>query len=140
VNESDKKLITEKLLGECWHNKFINDGREGLRSLKRCRYCDSGEKNRSFTDPQDFMDCFEKLVEKGELFPFRMFAWFQWYDTCPDSNTALDNEHHNTNFERWLLSRTESGHYRLCVLCAEWLKAQGTVVEWRQATDKTTWS
>jgi hypothetical protein len=134
MNESDKKLITEKLLGECWHNKFINDGREGLRSLKRCRYCDSGEKNRSFTDPQDFFACFEKLVELEEWGDFWMIARKNFIIT---TSIQIDDF---VSWDEWLLSRTESGHMRLCVLCAEWLKAQGTVVEWRQATDKTTWS
>jgi hypothetical protein len=116
LTQSDCKLITEKLLGECWHNKFINDGREGLRSLKRCRYCDSGEKNRSFTDPQDFMDCFEKLVELGEWEKFKWFFIEKFKEQLLDIRTSMLCPY------QWLNSRTESGHYRLCVLCAEWLK------------------
>jgi hypothetical protein len=132
LTQDDCKLITE-WLGECWHNKFINDGREGLRSLKRCRYCDSGEKNRTFQDPQDFFACFDKMKAREDWPTFKHFVWENW---C----RAVENNETEEQGDDYILSRTESGHYRLCMLCAEWLKAQGTVVEWRQATDKTTWS
>jgi hypothetical protein len=115
LTQSDCKLITEKLLGEEWNEMA---GKYYKMS------------NRTFTDPQDFFACFEKLVEMGKWIGFEDFAGVEYTN---DDSPFIP-------YTTWLLSRTESGHYRLCVLCAEWLKAQGTVVEWRQATDKTTWS
>jgi hypothetical protein len=68
--------------------------------------------NRTFQDPQDFFACFEKLVELGEWKKFNQYTrdFYQW---SPDGEAE---------FMQWLLSRAESGHMRLCVLCAEWLK------------------
>jgi hypothetical protein len=117
LNESDCKLITEKLLGECWEDYKVTEwpyytleyGREysafpieGVESVVRF----VPQKRRTFQSPQDFMDCFDRLVEKGELVRFIAFA-----------GSKCDA----VIFIKWLLSRTESGHYRLCVLCAEWL-------------------
>jgi hypothetical protein len=119
ITQADCKLITEKLLGEEWNEMA---GKYYKMS------------NRTFTDPQDFFACFEKLVELGEWEKFKWFFIEKFKEQLLDIRTSMLCPY------QWLNSRTESGHYRLCVLCAEWLKAQGTVVEWRQATDKTTWS
>jgi hypothetical protein len=132
MNESDCKLITE-WLGLCWHD-YDWVGKDGVGWRCKCGHetylPDTFHHNRTFTDPQDFFACFEKLVELGKWIGFEDFAGVEYTN---DDSPFIP-------YTTWLLSRTESGHYRLCVLCAEWLKAQGTVVEWRQATDKTTWS
>jgi hypothetical protein len=120
MTQDDCKLITEKLLGEKWH--YLENDAEIT--------CACGEKwvvksidveqheNRSFKDPQDFMDCFDKLVELGKFNGFEAWCFMQWDSQWPFN----DLSHHPAEFTQWLLSRTESGHYRLCVLCAEWLK------------------
>jgi hypothetical protein len=112
MNESDCKLITEKLLGECWHEPVSGSDVYLPMNQMYCRVCSKCKERytendfRTFTIPQDFMDCFDRLVEKGELVRFIAFA-----------GSKCDA----VIFIKWLLSRTESGHYRLCVLCAEWL-------------------
>jgi hypothetical protein len=109
MTQDDCKLITEKLLGEKWY--------EPKREF--CKFC--GEyhvyvpprQNRTFQDPQDFFACFEKLVELGRWNLFMHYAMLKY-----------DGEYIEYRQMAWLLSRTESGHYRLCVLCAEWLKGK----------------
>jgi hypothetical protein len=102
MNESDKKLIMEKLLGEPYEAWIDAAGT-----------LFPAEGNRPFTDPQDFFACFNRLVELGKWIPFENMAFVEW-----DVTTRSPYQ----QFTEWLLSRTESGHYRLCVLCAEWLK------------------
>jgi hypothetical protein len=102
MNESDCKLITEKLLGE----EYVN-----LNPFKG--WVNVFASNRTFQDPQDFFACFNRLVELGKWIPFENMAFVEW-----DVTTRSPYQ----QFTEWLLSRTESGHMRLCVLCAEWLK------------------
>jgi hypothetical protein len=63
----------------------------------------------TFTTPQDFFDCFEKLVELGEI---RRFAFYG----------SINNDEEAYYVDP---SRTKSGHYRLCCLVAEALKEGG---------------
>jgi hypothetical protein len=100
MTQDDCKLITE-WLGEYWIDNTA-DVRKWLPSP-----------NRTFTTPQDFFACFEKLVERGEWKDFEDFCWDKWNESAAQPGWTPTS---------WLLSRTESGHMRLCVLCAEWLK------------------
>jgi hypothetical protein len=116
MNESDKKLITEKLLGGCWHEVGI--GPVGVFLCKKCGYVPdeiTDNFNRTFTTPKDFMDCFDKLVELGKWEEFDIYCWSRFFrERVPQKMDIL--------YSQWLNSRTKSGHMRLCVLCAEWLK------------------
>jgi hypothetical protein len=98
MTQDDCKLITE-WLGEYWIDNTA-DVRKWLPSP-----------NRTFTTPQDFFACFDKLVELGRWNLFMHYAMLKY-----------DGEYIEYRQMAWLLSRTESGHMRLCVLCAEWLK------------------
>jgi hypothetical protein len=119
MTESDCKLITEKLLGEKWHEVVSAKDKTGSTfyvciSCKSATYLEEEShtaRNRTFTTPQDFFACFEKLVELGKWEEFYTFAWSK-------KPTSL------ASFMQWLLSRTESGHYRLCQLTAEYLKVK----------------
>jgi hypothetical protein len=104
MNESDKKRLT-KWLDECWHD-----------SWSQCTKCERYYvKQRDFTSPADFFACFNRLVELGE--------WDDFDDYTEDIHRDLfDIAETYVPKMQWLLSRTESGHYRLCVLVAEWLK------------------
>jgi hypothetical protein len=124
MEENDKKRLTE-WLGLCWHeprgaSMSFNHG----PSLQECRKCGEdvtpyvfGDPNRTFTDPQDFFACFEKLVEGGKWDDFDEYA-YQIY--CQETAGRIPSE--DIRYNQWLLSRTESGHYRLCQLTAEYLK------------------
>jgi hypothetical protein len=98
-----------ELLGLCWHEFAPKFPPHCLCGRINCM-----EENRTFTTPQDFMDCFEKLVALGKWDEFEDYAYLHYCEGETDDGIP--------NFNQWLLSRTESGHYRLCVLCAEWLK------------------
>jgi hypothetical protein len=125
MTEADCKLITEKLLGEKWHNFTI--GYE-TGELSRCscglggyavlEYC--AKHNRTFQDPQDFFACFEKLVELGEI--RSIFAYACVVHVKERGHIVHGLENAIVDLYQWLNSRTESGHYRLCCLIAEWLK------------------
>jgi hypothetical protein len=111
MTEADCKLITEKLLGECWIDNTA-DVRKWLPSP-----------NRTFQDPQDFFACFEKLVERKD---WRAFYFTSKHKYMSDvSHGFLDED----VWIKWFWSRTESGHMRLCVLCAEWLKEKERVLK-----------
>jgi hypothetical protein len=109
LTQDDCKLITEKLLGECWVES-------GYR-VSHCSSCECGRYNRTFQDPQDFMDCFEKLVERGEWGKFTGFCNYTFMMASKDYVDEGD-------YEKWLLGRTESGHFRVCCLVVEWLKEE----------------
>jgi hypothetical protein len=104
MTQDDCKLITEKLLGEKWLDPCVESYEFGIGARVY---------NRTFTTPQDFFACFEKLVELGRWNLFMHYAMLKY-----------DGEYIEYRQMAWLLSRTESGHYRLCVLCAEWLKGK----------------
>jgi hypothetical protein len=123
LTEQDCKLITEKLLGECWHEKGNKAWIDmfGGPPTEECKHCQhKGIENRTFTDPQDFFACFNSLVEKGEWNEFDEWAYMKWDQLKPFN----DLSRHLGEHSQWLLSRTESGHFRLCCLVAEWLTAQ----------------
>ena len=125
MTDDDKKRLTE-WLGECWHeprgaSMSWNHG----PSLQECRKCKAdvtpyefGGPNRTFTTPDDFFACFNRLVELGEWEKFYWVAWGIWLDR--ETEDLCGDE----GFTQWILSRTESGHYRLCVLVSEWPAAQ----------------
>jgi hypothetical protein len=107
MNESDCKLITEKLLGE----EYVN-----LNPFKG--WVNVFASNRTFQDPQDFFACFEKLVELGEWNEFDEWAYMKWDQLKPFN----DLSRHLGEHSQWLLSRTESGEFQMCQLVSEWLK------------------
>jgi hypothetical protein len=124
MNESDKKRLTE-WLGECWHIKGDKVSEQVYVCSNCARYFNRKSANRTFTEDADFFACFEKLVEKGEWEKFGWFAVQTWQKE--DRVDGVSHTEHGYN--QWLLSRTESGRYRLCVLVAEW-RAQKEGVEW----------
>ena len=124
MTDDDKKRLTE-WLGECWH-----EGMEvkpcSVGSMRTpCSKCGKNKYNRTFTTPYDFFACFNRLVELGEWLKFFAFAHeIVNTDECNAWSWDMDEPEHWAELSQWLLSRTESGHYRLCVLVSEWLTAQ----------------
>jgi hypothetical protein len=114
MTEADCKLITEKLLGECWH---VFKYKDKQLYCENCHNWSSAIKvNRTFTDPQDFFAVFDKLVEKGEWEVFAEWAAFE------DNYGAESMASEYSSFIVWLLSKDASGVYRLCRLIGEYLK------------------
>ena len=103
MTEEDCKRVA-KWLGKC------NECKELFCSLV-------GECIYTFTDPADFFACFDRLVEKGEWDEFRKLALHKYFHH-PDGNGVVD-------ILEWLLSKTPTGHYRLCALLSEFIKQKG---------------
>jgi hypothetical protein len=120
MNEEQKKRLTN-WLGECWHERGdkarFNPWQ--LTETWECKNCKKHHTNRTFTEHADFFACFEKLVERGEWKEFHVWARHQF---CKDFVTVFSRNEMESAYNAWLNSRTESGNYRLCVLCAEWLR------------------
>jgi hypothetical protein len=116
MNEEQKKRVT-KWLGECWHEHDFEQTR--IKSLWYCKHCGkdlylgSGRfiPLRTFTEPADFFACFDRLVELGEWEEFDNYTMDVW----SASETKDD-------YMVFALSRTDTGHFRLCVMVSEWLK------------------
>ena len=113
MTEDDKRAVTE-WLGEksCSVIGLCIDC-----THPDCEVCPEGS-NRTFTEPQDFFACFNRLVELK-----------QWTDFCEwsafEENYGAENlGGEYDEWSKWLLSKTPTGEYRLCQLVADWLKGE----------------
>lgn len=114
-----KQVLTEKLLGECWH--LTGGGvSEDLMNF-RCSAC--GEWlhfadieigcQRTFTTPQDVFDCKDKLVETGKWFVFFKQVRNEWKDSLNYSFGDYDED----DYPEWLFRTTnEQGEPHFCKL------------------------
>jgi hypothetical protein len=102
MTNEQKKLLTE-WLGEPWPSDKA--------PLHKCIM------RRTFAAPDDFFAVFDKLVEKGEWGRFYYWAEIEWAETDYTPISGF-----SATFNKWLNSCTESGHYRLCQLTANYLK------------------
>jgi hypothetical protein len=72
LSEAAKKRLTEKLLGECWHEEDVTLYLEKSPSvICKCRCLKCGKRfwqsdKRSFTVPDDRQALCEKLMENGQ--------------------------------------------------------------------------
>jgi hypothetical protein len=116
MTEEDCKRVTE-WLGECWHEWKVETG-----CVDVCLKCDSSKlfpwiKNRTFTDPADFFAVFEKIKHNHKFFEYlsiRGLAHIHYpASSCGEMKYSLSTE---------CLSKTDTGHYRLCQLTAAWIK------------------
>ena len=139
MKDEDRKLLTEKLLGECWHEygnieytrpdgyklfvggclkcKLTNSEFEYDYDFRKNKYI---PRHRTFTTPDDFFAVKGKLVEKG--------LWKQFYDYATWMFAAwvrLDNEtKSNADFIDWLINPA-----RFCELAVEFGKE---VLGWKE--------
>jgi hypothetical protein len=134
MEENDKKRLTE-WLGLCWHEaksstlfsectcgrKFttVSESYPNFAALRR--HIHEENNIRTFAEDSDFFACYNRLVELGEL---RDFLWFTLTRDGGDAHDLFNNKALDIveTVVDWFLPRTESGHMRLCVLVAEWLK------------------
>lgn len=128
MTDADRKLLTEKLLGKCWHEFHMGYNYEPHGPIckedegcpNQCKKCHKGNniwliKNRTFTTPDDFFAVFNTLVEKG----WSGFYWWaiekKWIPEVPGKSF---DEAEST---KWLLGKNTDGVHRLCTLAAEWM-------------------
>jgi len=123
MNDADRKLLTEEVLGECWHEKsgtsyFVPHilGFPDVEDSFLCSMC--GQKfreseYRTFSTWQDLGDLKDKLVEKGMWNDFSAFAWDKWTDQCEGGRCPVED------YANWLLNPA-----RFCQLVADWWKEE----------------
>lgn len=111
LDDDRRKLITEKLLGEKWHDVVIEDGSYVCKTcgivaqscLTACSfYC------RTFTTDTDMMVVFRKLVDTGKYDIFKFTIKTKLTFVLPIG----------TFKEEWLFYEPE----RFCWLVSEWMK------------------
>lgn len=76
LTTEDCKLLTERVLGECWHefhreNCYYGKGLDCEVCVKCKLYRGGIIKNRTFTTDKDKGDVFRKLVDSGRWDLFR---------------------------------------------------------------------
>jgi hypothetical protein len=116
ITDKQRKLLTEEMLGECWHEGIVIDEKHtnifycsckavktflGNDLRKHCK-----ELNRSFDTDADMMALFRKLVNSLNFGAFQNFAYKRFDDP------------HNFTLTEWLFYDPE----RFCCLVAEWWK------------------
>jgi hypothetical protein len=118
MNEESKRRLAN-FLGECWH-----EWEPAEHVTFKCKLCGKwiyekhaweSSNRRTFTAPADFFAVFDRLVE---LKRWRNFI--EW--VCLTTEQARKGD--GTELMKWLLSKTNTGEYRLCWLVGEWLTAQ----------------
>lgn len=129
MNDEIRKLLTEKVLGECWHEweyysvTMLASDDAGDYRCKLCKEWkgDVGD-NRTFSTPQDAQVVKDALMKAGKWGEFCEFTLQKYHDTG-----NVDDIHEPFGWVDWLFSytRDEKGNvigYRLCDLAGEWAK------------------
>jgi len=106
-----KQFLTEKVLGECWH-----DGTSILMAGYHCKKCDKiFSCNRTFDNRNDMMDLYEQIEKDGKLISFLNYlnAACDWKDFDPIRDRALEY------LFKWLFCLDGSGYEEKCKTVAE---------------------
>ena len=121
LSDEQKKMLTEEILGECWHrpdygSQMINPKfYVGVPcACGKVSYNVKHEKksNRTFTSWQDLGDLKEKIVEMWE---WRTF--YRWAYDYAGSNLLNKGYTYEDDFCNWLMNPE-----RFCELVAKWWK------------------
>jgi len=122
MTEDDKKLLTEKLLGECWH-EFKSSAYFSFPD--RCLTCGkliTSLSRRTFTTWTDLGDVKDKLVVTGEWEEFLTFSaeLTAGYFTNRQDNGGM---FYGDKMIAWLFRPTDDqGRPHFCKLVCEYLK------------------
>ena len=112
MTDEHKKLLTEEVLGECWHERRTEDVGKKPWDLSHCVKCGELVKlqsfdRRTFDNAADMMALFRKLVDNDEFRKFRYDTWLKG-ETVNAQNPITE----------WLFYNPE----RFCCLVAQWLE------------------
>jgi hypothetical protein len=115
MTDEERKMLTEKLLGECWHEwGLIGSGNY------KCKYCgyisfrDFFPSNRTFTTYTDMLAVFREIRDKGKLRDFINYVCSRVEATIPRQPVY---------FMQWLFLDNPE---RACCLAADFWEEQGT--------------
>src|SRR5271157_3069511 len=125
MKESDKKMLT-LFIGERVHQIVENPAYYtcvcGFQAYFKKEFNvhikEANAQLRKFTDPRDGQAVKDELVKRGLWRKFFRYAR-GFFDELPESIMA---KYYDADFTEWLFSHDEQGDYRLCSLCAEFLK------------------
>ncbi len=111
LTESQKKMLTEKLLKECWH-ELVRYKPGGI--FRKCKKCGLGNdpENRTFLTWPDLGACKESLVREGL---WKKFYW--WAVGKSQEIKMLDSP----DTAAWLFRPTVDGEPHFCRLVAEFM-------------------
>lgn len=107
MTDNDRRLLTEEILGECWH-ELARNPHGNPRYIGICSKCKQdltevfGDGNRTFTRWQDTGDLKRRIVEMGEWRDFALFAAGEWDKTLTLNPTANFNEICNWEVDVWI--------------------------------------
>lgn len=111
LTDDQRRMLTEKLLGECWH-------KTSSASTEWCIKCKSWIEGpgRTFLTWQDLGDCKEALVKKG--------LWRKFLDYCDKQHQPKERDFFPLyDFVDWLFCLTdEGGEAHFCRLVAEFME------------------
>jgi len=107
-----KQFLTEKVLGECWH-----DGTSILMAGYHCKKCDKiFSCNRTFNNRNDLLDLYEAVYEDGKWEPLYEYLRNNYLmgkgtDECISSG-----------LKAWLICLSGKGYEERCKMIAAWIK------------------
>jgi hypothetical protein len=124
MKDEDAKLLTEKLLGECWHHPSYKEtivfyGKERAYYDCYCGKADVTESHfvsRTFTTPDDMMAVKEKLVEKGEWEGFDRYAYGEFCRRADKFQIEITG-YVSAAYSNWLINPE-----RFCKLAVQFIK------------------
>jgi hypothetical protein len=97
LTTEQKRMLTEKVLGECWHGWNLEDGHNYSWICCKCNaHADSPIYHRTFTAPDDIYMLKENLNMRGAWCNFWAYCWNIWNDSI-DPRYAEDGD-----FSYWL--------------------------------------
>ena len=115
MTDDYKKMLTEEVLGKCWHawGKVHYGNNDFIDVCVTCRQvADESHTNRTFATWKDLGDLKEKIVEMGE---WRTF--YRWAYDYAGSNLLNEGYTYEDDFCNWLMNPE-----RFCELVAKWWK------------------
>ncbi len=118
MNDDQKKMLTEELLGECWHDPVWHDPRGRI-----CTKCDEGlngifDLHRTFLTWDDLGVVKDKLLEKGLWGEFDIYVYWKYILTPI-------KEIRSRPFTNWLFRPVdESGEPHFCRLVVKFLEGR----------------
>jgi len=123
VNDKTKQLLTEEVLGECWHDYgkwFDNPG------AFRCKKCGMRfGTRRTFATRSDMMDLYQAIQKTGRWNEFMHYAFNTEEPLNTDTTMTLDEDcpgsrFYDENFIIWLVCLNGEDYEKRCQMVADW--------------------
>jgi len=121
MTDDRRRMLTEEVLGECWHGGYT----DGVTPDGQWRMCTCGyayiipekHRNRTFATWKDLGDLKEKIVEMGEWDGFWMYAATEFKEVQHKAGKVVWRKSEMSN---WLMNPI-----RFPELVVGWIKERG---------------